>query len=154
MKDFFKTLWRPDREENPEMTLVAQAANILQVGEFQVLQLAYNEWYGQDMPDYMSDRIFKTYMLCNQMPDWALEYAVRIIRQDEIGLIDSCDAAYHRYDQDYVTHVSRGVRQFTYACMILASVLVVSFLAGKTAEIEATSIWPPYFEADELSRLP
>ena len=154
MNEFFKTLMRPDREENPEKSVVAQAANILQVGEFQVLQLAYHEWYGQEMPDYMSDRIFRTYMLRNQVPDWAREYAARIIRQDDIGLIDSCDAAYHRYDQDYVTHVPQGVRQFTYACMILASVFVVGLLVGKTAEIEVTSILPPYFEAGELNRGP
>jgi hypothetical protein len=38
--------------------------------------------------------------------------------------------------------------------MILASIFAVGLLVGKTAEIEATSILPPYFEADELNRGP
>ena len=154
MHDLLKTLMRPDREEDPERSLVTQAANILQTGEFQVLQLAYHDWYGQDLPEALNDRLFRSFMLHGEVPHWAREYALRIIRQDEIDLIDSCDAAYHRYDPDYVTHVPQGVRQFTYACIILASVFVVSLLVGKTAEIEATSILPPYFEADELNRSP
>jgi hypothetical protein len=145
---------RPDREEDPEQSLVAQAANILQVGEFQVLQLAYHEWYGQDLPEALSDRLFEDYMLRGEVRHWAREYALRIVRQDEIDLIDSSDPAYHRYDQNYVTHVPRGVQQFTVACLILASVFVVTIAVGKIAGVEATSILPPYFDETELNRGP
>ena len=154
MKDFLKTLWRPDREEDPEQTLVAQAANILQVGEFQVLQLAYHEWHGREMPEHLSSRLFQDFVVHGEAPPWASEYARRIIRQDEIGLIESNDPAYHRYDQNYVTHVPQGVRHFTLACMILASIFVVSILVGQIAGVEATSVLPPYFSADELERRP
>jgi hypothetical protein len=154
MHDLLKTLLRPDREDDPERSLVAQAANILQVGEFQVLQLAYHEWFGQELPEHLSDRLFQAYMLNGQVPGWARDYASRIVRQDEIDLIDSHDPTYHRYDQNYVTHVPRGVRQFTYACLILASIFVVSIFIGQVAGVEATSILPPYFEETELNRGP
>jgi hypothetical protein len=154
MHGLLKTLMRPDREEDPEQSLVAQAANILQVGEFQVLQLAYHEWYGQDLPEALSDRLFERYMLRGEAPHWACEYARRIVRQDEIDLIDSRDPAYHRYDRNYVTHVPRGVQQFTLACIILASVFVVSLAVGQIAGVEATSILPPYFQETELNRGP
>jgi len=154
MYGLLKTLMRPDREEDPERTLVAQAANILQTGEFQVLQLAYHEWYGQDLPEALSDRLFEGYMLRGEVRHWAREYALRIVRQDEIDLIDSRDPAYHRYDQNYVTHVPRGVQRFTLACLILASVFVVTIAVGKIAGVEATSILPPYFQETELNRGP
>jgi len=154
MHDLLKTLMRPDREEDPERSLVAQAANILQVGEFQVLQLAYHDWYGQDLPVALIDRLFQGYMLRGEVPHWAREFALRVIRQDEIDLIDSSDAAYHRYDHDYVTNVPNGVRHFTYACLVLSSVLVVGLLVGQIAGVEATSVLPPYFEEDELNRGP
>ena len=150
MKDFFKTLWRPDREENPEKTLVAQASNILQVGEFQLLQLAYRDWHGEDLPESQSDLLFQAYMIRGDVPSWARHYARWVIRQDEIDMIDSRNPAFHSYDQNYVTHVPRGVRQFTFACMILASVFVVSLLVGNVAQIEATSVLPPYFESEEF----
>jgi len=43
--NFFETLIHPDREEleNAERVLVCRAANVLQIGEFQLLQLAYKE---------------------------------------------------------------------------------------------------------------
>ena len=154
MHDLLKTLLRPDREEDPERTLIAQAANILQVGEFQVLQLAYHEWFGRELPEHLTDRLFQAYMLHGQVPTWAHDYASRIVRQDEIDLIDSRDPAYHRYDQNYVTYVPNGVRHFTYACLILASVFVASIFVGHVAGVEATSVLPPYFEETELNRGP
>ena len=45
MKKFIRTLLRPDREEtNLGADEIARAANILQIGEFQLLQLAYKDW--------------------------------------------------------------------------------------------------------------
>ena len=152
MKDFFKTLMRPDREENPEMTLVAQASNILQVGEFQLLQLAFEEWHGRALPEHQSDRLFRAYMLHGEVPEWAKVYARRIIRQDEIDLIDSGDPGYHRYDRNYVTQVPKGVQHFTLACLILASVFVVSIAVGQIAGVEATSVLPPYFDQEHLEQ--
>ena len=150
LRDLFKTLWRPDREEDPDRSLVAQAANILQVGEFQILQLAYHEWYGQEMPDHISDRLFREYMLRGQVPHWAQAFASRIVRQDEIGLIDGRDADYHRFDHEYVTHVPRGVQRFTLACMVLVAFLAGSILVGhfatSTATSTSTSVLPPFFD--------
>ena len=151
MKDFVRTLMRPDREEDPEQTVVAQAANILQVGEFQLLQLAYHEWHGEDFSERQSHLLFDAYMLQGEVPHWAREYAERIIRQDEIDMIDDNEPAYHRYDRDYVTHVPQGVRHFTIACLLLASVMVVSILVGHLAGSNATSILPPFFEQEQLA---
>ena len=57
--NFFDVLLHPDREELEigERALVGMAANILQVGEFQVLQLAYMEWFGKDLPEAL---VFET----------------------------------------------------------------------------------------------
>ena len=43
MTSLFQTLMKPDREDpgNGDQADVARAANILMVGEFQLLQLAY-----------------------------------------------------------------------------------------------------------------
>src|SRR5918999_1764455 len=112
MQSFLDTLIRPDREEDPEQTLVARAANILQVGEFQLLQLAYHQWHGQDLPVALIDRLFSSYMLHHEVPLCARHYARRIIDLYESNLIDPDDPFYHRYDHEYVTHVPQGVRRF------------------------------------------
>jgi len=44
-KKFVRTLLCPEREEtNLEADEIARAANILQIREFQLLQLAYKDW--------------------------------------------------------------------------------------------------------------
>ena len=150
MQGFFQTLLRPDREEDPERTIVARAANILQVGEFQLLQLAYEDWHGVAMPARISDGIFRAYMLRNEVPIWARHYARWVIRQDEIDMIDTQDGKFHRFDHDYVTFVPSGMRKFVLATMILALVFVAAILAGEMTSIEVTSVLPPYFESEEF----
>ena len=60
-----KTLLQPDHDENEERAEAADAANLLQVGEFQLLQLAFHAWHERDMPQAMIDPIFTRYMLYN-----------------------------------------------------------------------------------------
>ena len=146
MINFIKTLLRPDQEEDPERTVVARAANILQVGEFQLMQLAYHDWYGQELPAALCDQLFQAYMLRDEIPTWARHYARRIIDFEDRGLIDCNDASYHRYDREYVTHVPQGVRQFTVASIILASILVLGVVLGELAAGEGGSMLPPYFD--------
>ncbi len=146
MINFIKTLLRPDQEEDPERTVVARAANILQVGEFQLMQLAYHDWYGQELPAALCDQLFQAYMLRDEIPTWARHYARRIIDFEDRGLIDCNDADYHRYDREYVTHVPQGVRQFTVASVILASILVLGVVIGELAAGEDGSLLPPYFD--------
>ena len=150
MLNLFKTLIRPDREEDPESGIVAMAANILQVGEFQLLQLAYRDWYGQELPAALCDQLFQAYMLHNRIPVWARHYARRIIESDDRGLIDCSDGSYHRYDREYVTHVTRGVRHFVFASMILVVLLTGGILVGHLSTGESTSLLPPYFNIEEL----
>ncbi len=150
MQGLFKTLLRPDREEDPEATLIARAANILQVGEFQFLQLAYADWHGRDMPADLCTSLFRAYMMYNEVPVWARHFARWVIRQEEIGEIDSQDAQFHRYDHDYVTYVPQGVRKFVVATMIVAFIMVTAILAGHLSGVESTSVLPPYFQKEEL----
>jgi len=150
MQGFFRTLWRPDREEDPERTVIARAANVLQVGEFQLLQLAYAEWHGHELPQSDCGQLFHSYMLHGDTPDWARQYAEWVLRQDEIGLIDSGDPAFHRYDHDYVTHVPQGLRKFCLASMFFVFVFMAALLVAQLSGATATSVLPPYFEPREL----
>ncbi|MCG8360746.1 MAG: hypothetical protein MI920_34730 [Kiloniellales bacterium] len=150
MHGLLKTLLRPDREEDPERTLIARAANVLQVGEFQFLQLAYADWHGRDMPADLCSAMFKAYMLHNEVPVWARHFARWVIRQDEIGMIDGQNPKFHRYDHDYVTDVPQGMRKFVIATMIIAFVLVSGILIGHMAGVQSASVLPPYFESEEF----
>ena len=150
MAGFFQTLIHPEREEDPEMSVVAQAANILQVGEFQLIQLAYHDWFGFDMPAAQIDRIFAAYMLHGAVPHWARHYARKVIDHTSRGALDMDHPDFHRYDAEYVTHVPRGTRRFWVACAVLALFMVGGLLVGEMSSFEPTSVLPPFFEEKDL----
>ena len=58
MKDLVKTLVKPDWDDNPKRSEILHAANLLQVGEFQLIQLAYKIWYKKDLPEGKINKIF------------------------------------------------------------------------------------------------
>ena len=50
MKDFIQTMIKPDWDDNPKKEEILFAANLLEIGEFQLLQLAYKDWYNEELP--------------------------------------------------------------------------------------------------------
>ncbi|RMD63391.1 MAG: hypothetical protein D6826_05060 [Alphaproteobacteria bacterium] len=150
MSGFFQTLLRPDREEDPERTEVARAANLLQIGEFQLLQLAYHEWFGDDMTEAQSDHIFRAYMLRNEVPAWARHFARQILARDAAGMLDDSDPAFHRYDCEYYRSLPLGARRLAVAIACIAFVVWGGILVGHFSARSVTSVLPPYFEENEL----
>lgn len=143
--NLFDILLHPDREENPERGEIARAANLLQVGEFQLLQLAYEEWFGRSMDTRECDRLFGDYMLRDQVPHWARHYARQIIALDTAGTLEADNPAYHRYDPHYRAVDPEGVRKFC-----TAAVLIVGFLGGGLwfshlpLDQQTSQMFPPY----------
>ena len=150
MTGFFQTLLRPDREDEPERAQVARAANLLQIGEFQLLQLAYFDWHGEEMSAAESDRVFQSYMIDGHVSPWARHYARRIIAQDESGELRDNDPSFHRYDSEYFRALPLGARRLAVAVMCISFVVVGGLAVGHFAPRSVTSVLPPYFEDNEL----
>jgi hypothetical protein len=151
MAGFFQTLLHPDREEDSDRAEVAKAANLLQIGEFQLLQLAYCAWHGEEMPEAACDPIFRSYMLLSRVPAWARHYARRVIELDERGELDDRDPRYHRYDAEYFKALPLGARRLVFALCCLFFVMGGSLAVGHLAPAEVTSVLPPYFSERELA---
>ena len=155
MTNLFQTLLKPDREDpgNADQAEVARAANILMVGEFQFLQLAYAEWHDEDLPPELIDRLFAAYMLHARVPHWARHYARHIIDREALGLVDPNDPQYHRYDADYVTHVPEGMIRFCKAAAVLVvciggAVWIAQYASAKRLPFQ----FPPYVESPQDNR--
>jgi hypothetical protein len=148
----WETLLRPDKEEreNSDRRVVGDAANILQVGEFQLLQLAYRDWHGDDMPVQMVDRLFDNYMINGVVPPWGRHYAREILRQDSLGRLDGQQRGYHRYDCEYRGRTPLDARGICFA-LGLAAFMVVGGIAISNFEADvSTSMFPPYLSDTEL----
>ena len=153
--NFFETLLHPDREEleMADRMVVSSAANLLQVGEFQLLQLAYREWFGKDLPEALVARLFSSYMLHNEVPHWARHYARLVLMREERGVLDENSPDYHRYDHEYRVKVPHGVKHFCTAVFFLTFFMTSAILVANLAVDEPTSLLPPYFDKKELSRI-
>ena len=155
LSSFWDTMLKPDHEEleMKERLVVISAANQLQVGEFQLMQLAYREWYNKDLPEALVTKLFTSYMLHHQVPHWARHYARCIIDGYERGELDDNAPKFHRYDQEYHTSVPRGLQRF---CVAAAGVIVAVFgsiyVANQVVD-SPTSLLPPYFEKMDLQRV-
>ena len=154
--NFFRVLINPEREENehPDRKLVGSAANLLQVGEFQLLQLAYHEWFGKDLPRELVSGLFTNYMMHHQVPPWARHFARSILECHRGGQLNINDPTYHRYDNDYVRKLPTGLIRFLLAIALIAFVMLASILAASMVKKDVTSILPPYFERKELRSNP
>ena len=155
LSGLWKTLLHPDREEAEmkERLVVISAANQLQVGEFQILQLAYREWYGKGLPEAMVTKLFTAYMLRNHVPHWARHYARRIVDGCESGELDDNAAKFHRYDYDYHTSVPQGVQKFwVVAASVVIAVFGSIYIADQVVD-EPISMLPPYFEKKNLPQV-
>jgi hypothetical protein len=152
MSSLLQTLLHPDHEEAEmkDRLVVISAANQLQVGEFQLLQLAYREWHGQDLPEALVAHLFTSYMLDNEVPHWARHYARGILDRHERGEIDDNASAFHRYDHEYHTSVPRGVQRF---CVAVAGVILAIFgsiYVANQVVTQSTSLLPPYFDESDF----
>lgn len=150
-----QTLLTPGYDEDPDRALCARAANLIQVGEFQLVQLAHYDWFGRDMTDAEGNGLFTTYMVHSRVPHWARHYARRIIALDEAGNLDDQDPVYHRFDPDGLRPVSvalwRCVLSGAAVAVCVSAFLWISFEMTGDTSAKATSILPPYFTEDELT---
>ncbi len=116
-----------DERDGDEGSVISQAANCLDVGEFQVFQLAYEHWHGCEADAKLLDRALFIYLYLDTLPHWARHFARHIISLHEQDKLDSFDPEYHRFDHSYQSdlHFLRiGWRTF----WLVVSGIVIFFL--------------------------
>ena len=151
MRDFLRTLVKPDWDDNPKRSKIIHAANLLQIGEFQLIQLAYKVWYKENLPENKINKIFEEYMIRGIIPIWVTYYAKDIIKLDDANVLYSYDEKYHVYDHEFGEYIYdnkyRRRRGIQYATIIILVFIIIHFMAIHYVEVEeSASFYPPYIE--------
>ena len=151
MKDFLRTLVKPDWDDNPKRSKILHAANLLQIGEFQLIQLAYKVWYKEILPENKINKIFEEYMIRGIIPVWVTYYAKDIIKLDDANVLCSYDEKYHVYDHEFGEYIyddtHRKRRGIQYATIIILVFIITHIMAINYVEVEeSASFFPPYIE--------
>ena len=149
MNGLLKTLIKPDWDDNPKRSEILHAANLLQIGEFQLIQLAYKIWYNKELPEEKINKIFNEYMLSGIIPIWVTYYARDIIKLDGANVLDSYSDKYHIYDHEFgraiVNEKQRRRRGIFYAIIIGFVFISTHYMAANYIE-EPAGLFPPYVE--------
>ena len=149
MNGLLKTLINPDWDNNPKRTLIIEAANLIQIGEFQLIQLAYKTWYKEDLPEEKINNIFNEYMVSKIIPIWVTSYAQDILKLDKAGVLNGNNEKYHIYDNEFgefiIDEKERKKRGIFYALIIVFVFVGSHYMAVKFSG-ESASFYPPYIE--------
>ena len=151
MNGLIKTLINPDWDDSPKRSEILHAANLLQVGEFQLIQLAYKVWYNENLPEDRINNIFSEYMVRGIIPIWVTTYAKDILKLDQVNKLDSYNKKYHVYDHefgDYIPSNKHRKRRGVFYALIIGIVFIGShYMAINYVDIqESASFYPPYVE--------
>ena len=151
MNGLLKTLIKPDWDENPKRSEILNAANLLQVGEFQLIQLAYKVWYRENLPEDKINNIFSEYMVTGIIPIWVTFYATDILKLDRANVLNSYDEKYHVYDHEFGAYIydnkQRRRRGVLYATIIAIDFIASHYMAINYVDDEGSAgFYPPYIE--------
>jgi len=140
---------KPDWDDDPKRSEIRYAANLLQIGEFQLIQLAYNIWFKKKLPENKINKIFEEYMIKGIIPIWVIYYAKDIIKLDNANVLNGYDEKYHIYDHEFGKQIyndrQRKKRGIQYSIIIIFVFFISHYMAVNYVE-EPASFYPPYIE--------
>ena len=151
MNGLVKTLIKPDWDDDPKRSQILNAANLLEIGEFQLIQLAYKAWYKKDLPEDKINKIFSEYMVTGIIPIWVTHYAQDILKLSKANVLDSYNEKYHTYDHEFGDYIpdekKRRARGIFYAAIIGIVFIGSHYMSINYVDIEeSASFYPPYVE--------
>ena len=151
MIGLFKTLVKPDWDDNPKRSEILHAANLLHFGEFQLIQLSYKSWYNEDLPEDKINKIFSEYMVTGIIPIWVTDYAQNILKLNKANVLDSFNDKYHIYDHEFGKYISsekqRRRRGIFYALIVGIVFIASHYMAiNYVADEGSAGFYPPYVE--------
>ena len=151
MNGLLRTLVKPDWDDDPKRSEILYAANLLEIGEFQLIQLAYKVWYKEDLPENKINKIFEEYMITGVIPIWVTYYAKDILKLEQANVLNSYDEKYHVYDHEFGTYIhnnkQRRRRGILYATIIAIVFVASHYMAINYVEDEGSAgFYPPYVE--------
>ena len=151
MNGLLRTLVKPDWDDNPKRSEILYAANLLHVGEFQLIQLAYKSWNNEDLQEDKINKIFSEYMITGIIPIWVTHYAQDILKLNKANVLDSFNEKYHVYDHEFGKYIStekQRKRRGVFYALIIGVVFIAShYMAINYVEQEGSAgFYPPYVE--------
>lgn len=81
---------------DPDVAHVADASEMLSIGEFELFRLAYRCWYDRPCEETILDRAFGEYLTGARVPPWVRHYCRRVLVLAAVDQLDPRDFGVER----------------------------------------------------------
>lgn len=138
-KDYF------NRHLEQDLVAVLDASAALEVTEFRLFELAYQDWYGKRPDNSAMEKLFAAYMFANRVPGWVRHFSRKILALQSQDRLDP-----RVYGVWYRLPSSRMIlfaKLYTASLMIifLAAMLLVYSLPEKVMAVFEKCYFPPCY---------
>ncbi len=86
------------REKSCE-DVVVDASGKLDIGEFEIFQLSYEAWFGEEGEIKFLEENFLLYLNAGTIPQWVRHYSRNIILEYKSGRLDKNSPRFHKFDR-------------------------------------------------------
>ena len=104
----------------PGVGHVAEAAEELAIGEFELFALAHRWWFDIPCNDAELERVFGEFLVHERVPAWVRHYCRRVLTLAAVGQLDPRDFGVERPS---VRRLSASEQRFASLVMLLAFIL-------------------------------
>lgn len=71
-----------------DLVAVLDASSALEITEFRLFELAFQDWHGRKADARRMEKYFAAYMFANQVPGWVRHFARKILKLQAEGRLD------------------------------------------------------------------
>lgn len=121
---------------------VLRASALLEVGEFRVFEIAYQDWHGEAGEEKMIEKHFAGYMFNDTVPLWVRHFCKKVLKLDDEEALDPADFGIVRKPATR-QQINKGLE----AIMYIVVALIFIFLLGESASrfMQLQCLFPPCY---------
>lgn len=133
-----------EREIQPDIRAVLEAAAILDITEWDLFHLAYRRWHGKQADDKLMEPFFVAYMFQKVVPVWVRHFSRLVERLDMRGELDA-----NKLGVKYLPRsrymASRGMRYAVIIGLVMFALVVFAEFASRFLRLAEKCMFPPCY---------
>ena len=121
---------------------VLRSSALLEVGEFRVFEIAYQQWHGEDGEEKMIEKHFTRYMFNDIVPPWVRHFCNKVLKLDGEEALDPADFGIVRKPATR-EQLNKGLEAIMYIILALTCIFLLG--EGAARYMQLSCVLPPCY---------
>jgi len=128
----------------PDLQTLLDAVALLDITEYRLFELAYEDWYGRPARHKQLEQVFVDYMFKSKVPFWVRRYSRKVLKMAQQQCLDRDALGLHWLP---VTHagIRRGMHMILGLVFLLVFLIVVANASGEWLPFTESCYFPPCY---------